>query len=171
MKLNIGSALDFFGSDKGRRVLIILGAALMVLLLISSFLPSASESVSVPIEENFGQTEREIEKRLSELIAQIDGAGSASVMVTLDTSSQRLFAQERKTSSSTGENAQSSSEDISVATSGSGKDALETGTVLPQVRGVAVVCAGASNPAVKEKIANAVCGALGIRLSRVCVTY
>ena len=83
----------------------------------------------------------------------------------------RSLAEERSSSSSTGDSVRTSSEDTSVVLAGSGKEALETGTVLPQVRGVAVVCAGAANPAVKEKIANAVCGALGIRLSRVCVTY
>lgn len=171
MRKGIGAALDFFGSDKGRRWLIICGAALMVVLLLSSVFQSSGEEVSAPAAENTAQMERELEKRLTELIEQIDGAGSASVMVTLDTTTQRVYAKERKTTSTTGENTQANSEDITLATAGSSKDALETGQVLPQVRGVAVVCAGAADPAVKEKIANALCGALGIRLSRVCVTY
>ena len=124
-----------------------------------------------PAAEDCAQTERDIEQRLTELISRIDGAGSCTVMVTLDTSSQRVYAEERSSSSSTGDSVRASSQDSSVVLAGSGKEALETGTVLPQVRGVAVVCAGAANPAVREKIANAVCGALGIRLSRVCVTY
>lgn len=171
MNLRIGAALDFFGSEKGKRVLIICGAAVMALLLISSFIPSGSESAPITAAEDSAQTEREIEKRLAELIEQIDGAGSAAVMVTLDTTSKRQYAEERRTSTSTGENTKTATEDITLAAAGSGKEALETGMVLPQIRGVAVVCAGAADPQVKEKIANAVCGALGIKFSRVCVTY
>lgn len=171
MKIKPAAILEFLGTDKGRRVLIICGIALMAVLLIGSFRPrTVSESASAAAED-FAQTERDIEQRLTELISRIDGAGVCTVMVTLDTSSQRVYAEERSSSSSTGDSVRTSSEDTSVVLAGSGKEALETGTVLPQVRGVAVVCAGAANPAVKEKIANAVCGALGIRLSRVCVTY
>ena len=170
MKFRPAAVVEFLGTDKGRRVLIICGIALMAALLFGSLKPRESSSPS-PAAEDCAQTERDIEQRLTELISRIDGAGSCTVMVTLDTSSQRVYAEERSSSSSTGDSVRASSEDTSVVLAGSGKEALETGTVLPQVRGVAVVCAGAANPAVKEKIANAVCGALGIRLSRVCVTY
>ena len=171
MKLIPTALREFIGTEKGRRAVIICGIALMALLLLSSFVPRGSRDSPSPAAENTAQTEREIEQRLSELISRIDGAGSAAVMVTLDTSSQRLYAQERRCSTSSGDSVSTTSEDTTVVLSGSGKDALETGTVLPQVRGVAVVCPGAADPAVKEKIANAVCGALGIRLTPVCVTF
>ena len=171
MKFRPAAVVEFLGTDKGRRVLIICGVALMAALLFGSLKPRESSVSPSPAAEDCAQTERDIEQRLTELISRIDGAGSCTVMVTLDTSSQRVYAEERSSSSSTGDSVRASSEDTSVVLAGSGKEALETGTVLPQVRGVAVVCAGAANPAVREKIANAVCGALGIRLSRVCVTY
>lgn len=171
MKIRPAAIVEFLGTEKGRRVLIICGIALIALLLFGSFSPRADSGSPSPAAENAAQTERETEQRLAQLISKIDGAGSCTVMVTLDTSSQRVYAEERRRSSSTGDSVTTSSEDSSVALAGSGKEALETGTVLPQVRGVAVVCTGAADPAVKEKIANAVCGALGIRLSRVCVTY
>ena len=45
-----------------------------------------------------------------------------------------------------------------------------TGTVQPKVRGAAVVCSGASDPVVREKVANAVAKALNIGISKVYVT-
>ena len=53
---------------------------------------------------------------------------------------------------------------------GSSKEPLQIGTLQPRVRGAAVVCSGAGDPVVKERVANTVAKALNIGLSKVYVT-
>ena len=103
---------------------------------------------------------------MTELLAEIDGVSSPQVMVTLDRTSERVFAEESKTRSGSGEN----STESTLALSGSGKEALETSVILPKVRGVAVVCGGAEDIVIREKVVNTAARVLDIKVSQVYVT-
>ena len=111
--------------------------------------------------EDAARVERELEQRLTDIISQIDGVTSPQVMVTLDRTSER----EVKSSSS----GDSLSSENSPALTGS-KDALEKSVILPKVRGVAVVCGGAENMLVREKVVNTAARVLDIGVSQVYVT-
>ena len=115
--------------------------------------------------EDAARVERELEQRLTDIISQIDGVTSPQVMVTLDRTSERVFAEEVKSSSS----GDSLSSENSPALTGS-KDALEKSVILPKVRGVAVVCGGAENMLVREKVVNTAARVLDIGVSQVYVT-
>ncbi len=159
----------FLESDKARRLIIIVGVALILLLFLSTVVPQKAESAAAVPVENTEEIEHDLEARLAEMIGHIAGAGTATVMVTLESSSERIFAEDTKTDSTGGSSLSRGSETETVL-AGSAKEPLERSTIMPKVRGVAVVCAGASDPAVKERIANAVACALGIGISRVYVT-
>ena len=75
--------------DKGRKALIIGALAAMLLLLLSTVSCGGKTLVetSQPTE-NAAEIERTLEKRVKDLISQIDGVGEVSVMVTLDTVSE-----------------------------------------------------------------------------------
>lgn len=166
---------EFLGSDKAKRIIIIAGIALIALLFLSAVIPSGKSKENSPAAKESAQDiERRLEQRLEALIAKIDGAGEASVMVTLDTTSEVVYAQNYKQDNSLGENSGSStraaSSESEIVLAGSVRQPLESGCIMPKARGAAVVCAGASDPAVKEKIANAVADVLGIGISRVYVT-
>ena len=90
---------------------------------------------------------------------------SPKVMLTLYRTSERVFAEEVKSSSS----GDSLSSENSPALTGS-KDALEKSVILPKVRGVAVVCGGAENMLVREKVVNTAARVLDIGVSQVYVT-
>ncbi len=156
-------------SDGGwRRFVIIAGIAAIVLLFLSTLTPKAPEREQTAdySAENAAALERELERRLTEIISQIDGVTSPRVMVTLDCTSERIFAEETRSSSSADE----TSSENSIALSGSGKEALETSVVLPKVRGVAVVCGGADNVLIREKVVNTAARVLDIGVSKVYVT-
>lgn len=165
------SLQSFLGSDKARRIIIICGIAVIALLFLSTVVPKKQSEPSSEISlcDSAEDIERGLEKRLAEMIGHIDGAGSAAVMVTLESSAERVFAEDTKTDSSEGA-ALSRGTQTETVLAGSSKEPLERSVVMPKVRGVAVVCAGAADPAVKERIANAVARALGIGISRVYVT-
>ena len=150
-----------------RRLVLIGGIAAIALLFLSSLTPqSEPQAVQQYTAEETAKLERELERRLTELLAEIDGVSSPQVMVTLDRTSERVFAEESKTRSGSGEN----STESTLALSGSGKEALETSVILPKVRGVAVVCGGAEDIVIREKVVNTAARVLDIKVSQVYVT-
>lgn len=150
------------------KFVLIAGIAAIVLLFLSTLTPKQTaaiqkESVSA---KDAAELEQELERRLTEIISCIDGVTSPQVMVTLDCSQEIVYAEETKSGTSGGE----VSTENSIALSGSSKDALQTGVIMPKVRGVAVVCGGADNVLIREKVVNTAARVLDIGVSRVYVT-
>lgn len=175
MPLKIADCKGILSDKKARNAIVAVGCALIMLLFFSTLMPSDETEVSA--QEDTTAIERELEHRLEELIGGINGVISPSVMVTLDTTSQRVYARDSRngTSSSHNDGSTSASGDsessVVLISSGSDKSALEESTVLPKVRGVAVICGGAEDPAIKEKVVNVISSVLDISSSRICVTY
>lgn len=168
MTIGIERIKEFLLGAKGRRVLIIGGLAAILLLFFSTFSYHGDESASSSVSESAAETERRLEERLEALLSQIDGAGSVTVMITLETASERVYAEDISTERSAGDGRTDSRSEVVLA--GSGKTPVEKSVIQPVVRGAAVVCAGAADPVVREKIANTTAGVLNIGLSRVYVT-
>lgn len=165
--VKLGGFIEKLGRGGWRRLVLIAGIAAIVLLFLSTLTPqSEPQTVQQYTAEETAKLERELERRLTELLAEIDGVSSPQVMVTLDRTSERVFAEESKTRSGSGEN----STESTLALSGSGKEALETSVILPKVRGVAVVCGGAEDIVIREKVVNTAARVLDIKVSQVYVT-
>ena len=165
--VKLGGFIEKLGKGGWRRLVLIAGIAAIVLLFLSTLTPqSEPQTVQQYTAEETAKLERELERRLMELLAEIDGVSSPQVMVTLDRTSERVFAEESKTRSGSGEN----STESTLALSGSGKEALETSVILPKVRGVAVVCGGAEDIVIREKVVNTAARVLDIKVSQVYVT-
>lgn len=164
---------NLFSGEKGKKILIFGAAAVMLLLLLSSVTggdkKTASRESTVAVEDA-AKLEQSLEQRLKELLEKIDGAGSVSVMVTLDRTSQALYEKDEKSDIRSTDGSENTSRETEVVLVGSSKEPLLAGTVQPKVRGAAVVCSGASDPVIKEKVTYAVARALNIGLSRVYVT-
>ena len=165
MKISLAKLREFFLSDKGRKILIVCAAAIMILLLFGSVFGGKENSAPVQAE-NTAEIEKALEKRLCELISEIDGTGEVSVMVTLESTSAAVYEKDRKLMETSG----GSSKETEVVLAGSSKQPLKVGTVMPTVRGAAVVCKGADDPVIREKISNVVARALNIGISKVYVT-
>lgn len=165
--VKLGGFIEKLGKGGWRRLVLIAGIAAIVLLFLSTLAPqSEPQTVQQYTAEETAKLERELERRLTELLAEIDGISSPQVMVTLDRTSERVFAEESKIRSGSGEN----STESTLALSGSGKEALETSVILPKVRGVAVVCGGAEDIVIREKVVNTAARVLDIKVSQVYVT-
>lgn len=168
---------SLFAGEKGKKILIFGAAAVIVLLLLSSVTHGTKNASSTNVtetSEDASELEERLEQRLEELLGKIEGVGAVSVMVTLDRSSQTLFEKDEKTELNTKSESDGSSENAAreteIVLAGSGKEPLRIGVVQPKVRGAAVVCSGANDPVIREKVANTVAKALNIGISRVYVT-
>lgn len=170
MKNRIARVKEYISGETGRKVLIIGGVILLLILLLSSFAVKKTDNTAPVNNERAEDIERKLEKRLCGLISKIDGAGEASVMITLDRTETAVYEKNKKLEESSGNSTGSSSKETEVVLAGSAKQPLLSGAVQPTVRGAAVVCEGASDPVVREKVANTVAKALNIGISRVYVT-
>jgi hypothetical protein len=121
----------------------------------------------------------QVEARLTALVEEIDGVGRATVMVMLENSGEAVYAREEKRSLDSSGAAQApdggtlrqSSEDryVLIENGYGQKEALVETQLEPKVRGVIIVCEGAGDAHVQQRLINVVTTALGISSTRVCV--
>ena len=105
------------------------------------------------------------EKRLADILSQIDGAGEVSVMITYYSSTEKDIAYETKIASR-GDKSETSEDKKAVMTDG---EPMVVKEVYPQVKGVIVTAQGAGNTAVKAAISEAVSSSLDVPVHRICI--
>lgn len=105
------------------------------------------------------------EKRLADILSQIDGAGEVSVMITYYSSTEKDIAYETKTASRE-DKSETSEDKKAVMTDG---EPMVVKEVYPQVKGVIVTAQGAGNTAVKAAISEAVSASLDVPVHRICI--
>lgn len=163
----------YFKSEKRVRVLAALGALGILLICLSEFLPQSKQTETG--QETTAQSEadfcQQTEEKLSETIAEMQGAGRVKVMLTLESSDERIYATDEKSDIKTGSNTTQKSYDAQyvLIDSASGDGGMLLKTNAPQVKGVIIVCDGGDDPTVVNQITNAVCATLGIGANRVSV--
>ena len=151
-------------SGKKPWLLMLLGILGMVLILISSFVPSGETAAPAASEDPAAA----IEARLSALISQIDGAGRTEVMVTLqDTGSTRYLSESDETEEWADGLLQRKETSQQYVTSGGG--AVEVASLTPTVEGVAVVCEGGGSAQVQNDIYEVIYALYGLSSSHVTV--
>ncbi|NLM74137.1 MAG: hypothetical protein GX184_08945 [Clostridiaceae bacterium] len=111
-----------------------------------------------------------LEKRMSELLSKVEGAGEVDVMIFADSSSEQVpaYNNEQDTRSDEGASGKSSviSETRQLALSGNDTPVILK-VIVPQIKGVVVVAQGADDILIREQLNNAVCTLLGIPEHRV----
>ncbi len=166
------------------KLLFFIGIAGMCFILLSAVVPSMPKENPQLGGETFSteQYVSDLESRLGQLIGSIDGVGRCEVMVTVENDVEYVYAVEQtqnrnETNRYEGEEItqQSQQENTEqkyiVLDSGSGKkEALLRTRRQPTIQGVVVVCEGAGNMVVQERVTQAVTTALGIPYNKVCVT-
>lgn len=182
-KTEIKSKLsELIKDDKIKKLVIALCIGGIALIFLSTFLggkasagdSSSDSTLDTQSFTNLSEYKTAIENDLSKIISKIEGVGSTEVFLTLDNSSENVYAvnqkQSSKSSSSDGGDESLDTEYFSLRKS----DGSETGMLLkviePDVRGVLVVCNGGDNSMIKERVLEAVTKALNISSARVCIT-
>lgn len=178
MKEHIWSLFDKLRDSPNKlRLAVILGAAGMMLILVSELLPNRDKEEAPPsteqaaVDEGSELFKRQVEQELKEMLEQIQGVGSCEVMVSVEGTTEYVYAE--NISRSTDENADRKSdrldENVVLIDAGGEKQALVRKVIKPQISGVMIVCEGGGSIQVNERVLKAVSTALNISSSRVCV--
>lgn len=138
--LSLKELRGFLTDDKKLTVALIVGAALILFLSIGGL--KSGETEAAPPYEDRSAYEAELEKRLTDILSEIEGIGELRVMVTLDTSEQTEYGKNEN---------------------------MLISVKMPQVRGVIVVCGGGDSVIVREKVVRAVTSVFAVSSTRVSV--
>lgn len=157
--MNKEEILKIFKNKNNRLICLILIIG-VVLMVAAGGHKDEKASVETASEINTADEE----KRLADILSQIEGAGEVSVMITYYSSSEKNIAYETKTASV--EDKSESEDKKAVMTDG---EPMVVKEVYPQVKGVIVTAQGAGNAAVKAAISEAVAASLDVPAHRICI--
>ncbi len=154
-----------------------LGALLVFGVILLLFDSSAgSKPVQQAPEKSLDELEREYEQRLLLLIEQVDGAGTAKVMVTIESGSEKVYAKAENSDEQVSSGQQDTdtrvgySTDYIIVEDENGNDtALVEKEYEPVVKGVAVLCEGGGDTSVVADITELVEVVMGISSNSVFV--
>ena len=143
------------------RLAVLLGAAAMALILLSElFSPGEKSAASGDTSRDENVYRQQLEQQLEELISQVEGAGKTTVMITLESGEETIYALDTLSG-------QTQEQQTHVL--------LDDGTALaqtvctPKVCGVAVVCEGGGDIRVTARITELVGALLDVPSNRICV--
>ncbi len=150
---------------KNKKILMaVIGCVCGILLIVAGSLGGSlkseekQESPSLyPSEEMQVYTEH-LEKRICELIEKVNGVSNVSVLVTIDTSNENIYA----TSGNNG--------DFVIITDSSGKETpVKLMEITANIRGIAVVCDYGGDEALRKNIINMLSSLFSIGSNRISV--
>lgn len=160
------------------KVIITIGIIGIALIAITSFFPKEKEKLPTDtcLQIDMEEYKKELETAVADIVEGVTGDEKATVVITLQSGVKYSYADatESDTSNSSGEKSEQSSQKksqsyVTVRTSDGGEEALLITEIMPEVRGVAIICKGGDNELLAEKIKNAVKAALNITSQRVYI--
>ena len=114
-----------------------------------------------------------IEEDLEQILSKISGVGRVDVMLTVESSSELVLAEDTTLRYSGNTQAPDdydrSSTTVTVTSSGGGQDVVVTRERYPQYRGALVVCDGGENDSVRLQVVEAVAALTGLGTDRIAV--
>lgn len=161
----------FLNGDKKRiRIIVAVGLIGMVLILASEMMPDNKKAVNTEStsQQSYSEYTIELENKLISVISAIDGVGECKVMITLQNTSESVYATNYE--SKTDDNSSNNKGEYVIYDSTIGETPVLIKEYLPQVQGVTVVCSGGDDIVVKEKIIESVTSLFNIPTNRVSVS-
>lgn len=165
---------------KNPKILIIVGFIGIGLIFLSSLIPKTQEKKDTDSSRSVSAKDYkdELERSLKVLVSGISGDPDPTVIVTLESGVRYSYADSEKSDQSSsegkdkgGEEKKSVSRSYVIVKSADGSEGpLLVSELMPQVRGVAVICEGGYDETVSEEINNAVTAALNITSKRVYIS-
>ena len=168
---------ELLNGEKRLKIIVAIGLIGIALIFMSTLFEGGDEDnkdEAVPndiVSTDTSAYKKQLEKELYELLSRISGVGEVKVMITIEGTTEDVYAEELSTDKNVTSDKTSESYEnkIVVVENNGNKEALVRKIVKPQVSGVAIVCQGGDNLSVQERVYKAVSTVLNIPTSRICV--
>jgi len=173
---------EIASKEKNKKTLIILGLFAGIILIIISFFMTNNDKnnyENINAKNDLSRTETESyinsqEKKLCELLRKIDGVSEPFVMITLESSSEYIYASKQSIKENIAKNGETTQREVQKdiilrEDEKKAKSPILVKEIQPKIKGVAVVCRGISGEDARLKIINLVSTALNLPVNRVCV--
>jgi len=166
------------GIKKNPRALVIAGLIGIMLIFLSTCFSNEDETeiVEKTVSISAEQYRSSLENSVKEIVADITGDTQSTVVVTLESGIRYSYADSTETNSSNTksngggtESKTSTHSYITVRTADGGEQALLITELMPEVRGVAIICKGGDDEIIAQKIKGAVTAAFSITSKRVYI--
>lgn len=151
---------------KDKKALLIISVALLGMMLILFSGEDSKEFKDSQLSEVVYSSE-EYEEKLSKLVSEIDGVGRVSVMITFESGEENVFASDDE--EFIREEEKKTKKDYIIIDTEKGETGLKIKSVYPKIKGVAVVCEGASDPVVREQIVSVITALFDISSKNISV--
>lgn len=152
------------GAGKYQYALLVLALGALLMLL-----PTGRERGDPPAGDRTSQTEpfelERFEKRLEDTLSHVEGAGEVQVMLTMDSGSRQILAQDQERD----REGATSSTVVTMSQGGGKQDVAVLQTMAPKFRGALVVCSGGKDPTVRLGITQALSALTGLRADQIAV--
>lgn len=153
------------GLKKYRYAALVLLLGLALLLLPGGKMTRKSAAAPTTVQTDYAA---ETERRLTQMLQQIAGAGQVSVMLTLETG-ERVEYQTDVQASSDGAQSSESRKTVILSEGSSYDKAAVAATTYPRFQGALIVCEGADSAAVRLRLLEAVSAVTGLSTDRITV--
>ena len=155
-------------TDKKTLVIFLIGFVGMFLVLVSDGSTEKNSGEEHNFVSNNILSESELAVQVEKLVEAIDGAGKAKVMITYKSYEETVYAHNSDESSDTSGRNEFTSEYIILDT-GDKEEGMKVKIILPEIKGVAVVCQGGGNSVIKEQIISAISALFNISSNKISV--
>ncbi len=180
-KLSLKNITDRFAKKTGLSgkalIIVVIGILGLLMIVLSEFFSSGETENANDVSNSIDNTsysesfKQRTEKELRGIISKIDGVGEVSLMITLDGTTEYVYAEDVDTE--TDEDSESKSNkyknEVIIVDSDGEKKALVKKIVEPKINGVVIVCSGGGKTEIKERVTKAVSSALNISTNNICV--
>lgn len=145
-----------FSSVLRKKNILFVGVAIGVLLLLIGTIVTGKPQTH---EEEFSVSyyTEEMEEKIKKLCESVKGVSNVHVLLTLDSGSEYVYAQNTEKSVSG-----SFASDYLIITKNGEESSVLLEEIFPRIRGVAVVCHGGDSAAVRKTLTDLLSAALGI---------
>lgn len=160
---------NLFKSKQNKTKILIIAGVVGIILILLSEISFAPDSKAAEVTSNdYVSYINNLDKELTEIISSINGVGSCEVMITLKNTTESVYAQNAEISSD-GSSSSENNEYV-IYNSANGDSPVLLKENFPEIEGVAVVCSGGDNVAVREQIIKCVSALFGISSNRISVS-
>ncbi|MBO5935771.1 MAG: hypothetical protein J6Q94_09825 [Clostridia bacterium] len=172
--MEIQNLIDKIRHDKKLMIVFLLGFVGVLMLIFMNIYPddkkteSTTEMQTKSMVYSTYDIEKMLEKKLIDIISEVNGAGETNCVVSVSSSGEYVYAENIKKENDS--NSVSEDSEIVVYESQNGADAgLVVSIRSPDIIGVAIICEGGESSVVKAEITKLVTSLFGIGSDRVYV--